>query len=341
MIELRNITKTFNLENKSIHAVNDLTLTIPEGSIFGVIGESGAGKSTLVRCINLLERPSIGEVVHHDVDLMRLKPDELLKVRKKIGMIFQQFNLFTSRTVYENVAFPLKGMKKEEVRKKVIELLSLVGIEEKINAYPSQLSGGQKQRVAIARALANDPDVLLCDEATSALDPQTTQQILSLLSDLNRKLGITIILITHEMAVIKAICTHVAVMDGGNLVETGNVVDVFSDPKHPTTQSFVKSTHQAERFIELLRNPQGTFKLSPQDDILRIDFVGSQTADPLISHISRRYQVDTNIVYANIDIIQDVPLGTLVVILSGSVDGRTSAIEALRNSVKVEVISHG
>lgn len=341
MIELRNVTKTFNLEKTTIVAVDDLSLQIQDGEIFGVIGESGAGKSTLVRCINLLERPSHGSVLHQNIDLMTLSEKEVLKIRKKIGMIFQQFNLFTSRTVFENVAYPLKGQSKDAIKTKVDGLLKLVGIEDKINAYPSQLSGGQKQRVAIARALANDPDVLLCDEATSALDPQTTLQILNLLKDLNKKLGITIILITHEMSVIKSVCQRVAVLNNGKLVEVGPVAEIFFAPKHQVTKSFVNSTHQADKFIELLKNPQGTFDIHADNDILRIDFLGSETTDPLISRISRLYQVDTNIVYANIDIIQDIPLGTLVVILSGTEDGRKSAIIALKEHVRVEVIPHG
>jgi D-methionine transport system ATP-binding protein len=341
MIELRNITKTFTLETKTIVAVDDLSLQINDGEIFGVIGESGAGKSTLVRCINLLERPSKGSVLHNEVDLMNLSAKEVLKIRRKIGMIFQQFNLFTSRTVYENVAYALRGLPKQQIKDKVDGLLKLVGIQDKINAYPSQLSGGQKQRVAIARALANDPDVLLCDEATSALDPQTTQQILALLRELNRELGITIVLITHEMSVIKSVCQRVAVLNNGKLVEVGPVAEIFFAPKHPVTQSFVNSTHQADRFVSMLRNPQGTFDIQPDNEILRIDFLGSETTDPLISRISRLYGVDTNIVYANIDIIQDIPLGTLVVILSGSSAGRKSAIEALRQHVRVEVIQHG
>lgn len=341
MIELRNVTKTFTLGKTTIVAIDDLSLYIQDGEIFGVIGESGAGKSTLVRCINLLERPSHGSILYHNVDLMKLPMKEVLKIRRKIGMIFQQFNLFTSRTVFENVAYPLKGQSKDAIKTKVDRLLKLVGIEDKSNAYPSQLSGGQKQRVAIARALANDPDVLLCDEATSALDPQTTVQILNLLKDLNKKLGITIVLITHEMNVIKSICQKVAVLSNGKLVEVGPVAEIFFTPKHPVTKSFVNSTHQVDKFIELLRNPQGTFDIYSDNDILRIDFLGSETTDPLISRISRQYLVDANIVYANIDIIQDIPLGTLVVILSGTPDGRKSAIASLKEHVRVEVIPHG
>ena len=218
MIYLKNICKTFIDDNKKeVHAVNDVSLTINDGDIFGIIGFSGAGKSTLVRCINLLERPTSGTVEVDGKDLTKLSEKELRESRKKIGMIFQHFNLFPSRTIFGNVAFPLQGsgLSKEEIAAKVRNLLELVGISEKENAYPSQLSGGQKQRVAIARALANDPDILLCDEATSALDPQTTKAILDLLKDLNKKLGITIVVITHEMAVVKEICNKVAVMEKG------------------------------------------------------------------------------------------------------------------------------
>ena len=227
MIYLKNICKTFIDDNKKeVHAVNDVSLTINDGDIFGIIGFSGAGKSTLVRCINLLERPTSGTVEVDGKDLTKLSEKELRESRKKIGMIFQHFNLFPSRTIFGNVAFPLQGsgLSKEEIAAKVRNLLELVGISEKENAYPSQLSGGQKQRVAIARALANDPDILLCDEATSALDPQTTKAILDLLKDLNKKLGITIVVITHEMAVVKEICNKVAVMEKGRVVEEGDVV---------------------------------------------------------------------------------------------------------------------
>ena len=213
MIELENVVKNFNSGKKdSVHAVNDVSLKINDGDIYGIIGFSGAGKSTLVRCINLLERPDSGSVKIDGVEMTKLKPRELYKARTKIGMIFQQFNLMPSRTVFQNVAYPLKGMSKDEIKKRVRELLSLVEISDKENFYPSELSGGQKQRVAIARALANDPTILLCDEATSALDPQTTGSILLLLKDLNKKLGLTIVVITHEMEVVKNICRHAAVM---------------------------------------------------------------------------------------------------------------------------------
>jgi len=339
MIELRNITKQFQLEQKTITAINDLSLTIHQGEIFGVIGESGAGKSTLVRCINLLERPSQGEVIIHGINLMSLNDADLLRQRKKIGMIFQQFNLFPSRTVYENVAFPLKGKSKKNIDEQVKRLLKLVGIEDKSNAYPSQLSGGQKQRVAIARALANEPDVLLCDEATSALDPQTTHSILKLLQDLNQKLNITIVIITHEMAVIKEVCQRVAVLNDGSLVELNDVAKIFSCPVHPVSQAFVSSTNQVNRFLELLNQPNRYFPIEETDLVLKIDFVGDKTKEPIISQICRQYGVDANIIYANIDIVQNTPLGTMIIILSGPALSLQQAKNEMKNKVSLEVIT--
>ena len=244
MIRLENVSKTFTDSNKEVHAVNNVSLTINDGDIFGIIGFSGAGKSTLVRCINLLEKPTEGKVFVDDAEITALSGKELRKARKKIGMIFQHFNLMPSRTIFGNVAYPLRGsgLSKEEIREKVHHLLELVGISEKENAFPSQLSGGQKQRVAIARALANDPSILLCDEATSALDPQTTKSILKLLQQLNQTLGITVVVITHEMAVVKEICNRVAVMDHGDVVEEGEVFHVFASPKESLTRSFIKTT---------------------------------------------------------------------------------------------------
>ena len=244
LIELKNISKDFGSGEKAVHAVRDVSLSIGSGEIFGIIGFSGAGKSTLVRCINLLERPSSGSVFVAGQDLTALSAKDLRAARKKIGMIFQHFNLMPSRTVAGNVAYPLKGsgLSKEDIQKKVATLLELVGIGDKADAYPSQLSGGQKQRVAIARALANDPQVLLCDEATSALDPQTTKAILHLLKHLNETLGITIVLITHEMAVVKEICDRVAVMEYGRVVEQGEVFTVFAEPKQDITKSFIHTT---------------------------------------------------------------------------------------------------
>ena len=249
MIELKNISKDFGSGEKAVHAVRDVSLSIGSGEIFGIIGFSGAGKSTLVRCINLLERPSSGSVFVAGQDLTALSAKDLRAARKKIGMIFQHFNLMPSRTVAGNVAYPLKGsgLSKEDIQKKVATLLELVGIGDKADAYPSQLSGGQKQRVAIARALANDPQVLLCDEATSALDPQTTKAILHLLKHLNETLGITIVLITHEMAVVKEICDRVAVMEYGRVVEQGEVFTVFAEPKQDITKSFIHTTSRRSK----------------------------------------------------------------------------------------------
>ena len=254
MIKFENVIKSFESEARVVEAVKNVNLHIEKGKICGIIGFSGAGKSTLVRCINLLERPSSGKVFIDNTEITALSEKELRKKRKEIGMIFQQFNLFASRNVFDNVAYPLKysGMKKEDIRKKVDSLLELVGLSDKAKAYPSQLSGGQKQRVAIARALANDPKILLSDESTSALDPQTTRSILKLLKELNEKLGITIVVITHEMQVVKEICHKVAVMEKGEVVEEGDVFTVFANPEKEITKDFVDSTSNLSKIHELI-----------------------------------------------------------------------------------------
>ena len=306
-----------------------------------MIGYSGAGKSTLIRLINLLERPTSGRIFVNGQELTALAPKELRQARRKIGMIFQHFNLMKSRTVYSNVAYPLRGspLSKEERRDKVMNLLKLVGLEEKALAYPSQLSGGQKQRVAIARALANDPTVLLCDEATSALDPQTTQDILRLLRDVNRKLGITIVLITHEIAVVKEICTRLAVMDAGRVVEEGAIYDVFSQPKAELTQRFIRTTNNLARFEELLATAPDSLNLKPGDVIAQMEFHGGSAGHALVSTLSREYGVDISIVFGNIDILQATPLGTLIVIFRGPVDQVQKALLAAEKSeVQVEVL---
>ena len=251
MIELNDVSKVFSEGKSSFAAVSDVTLSIREGEVFGIVGYSGAGKSTLVRCINLLERPTSGSVTVDGQDLTKLRGRALSEARRKIGMIFQQFNLFSTRTVFDNVAYPIRysGLSKAELKKRVESLLDFVELGDKRNAYPSQLSGGQKQRVAIARALACDPKVLLCDEATSALDPQTTKSILRLLKRLNRETGITIVMITHQMQVVKEICDRVAVMEKGRVVETGDVLDVFTHPQAPITRSFVDCGQQSGRHI--------------------------------------------------------------------------------------------
>lgn len=341
MIELKHITKRFEGTNQIIEAVNDVSLTVQKKEIFGVIGYSGAGKSTLIRCINLLERPNEGSVELNGTDLTSLKPKELREARKKIGMIFQHFHLLQSRTVAQNIEFPLKGSKlsKKEKQEKVRELLHLVGLEDKINAYPSQLSGGQKQRVAIARALANDPAVLLCDEATSALDPQTTHSILQLLKELNKKLGLTIVLITHEMSVIKEICHKVAVMENGRVIESGTVVEVFTNPTHQVTKEFVQSTTNLNKIQELIEQKSAIVSLKENEQLLQLRYGESNTDEPLISLISQKFKVDVNIIFGTIEIIEEKPIGWLVVILKGSKEAANEAIHYLQqNNVQVEVL---
>ena len=342
MIYLKNICKTFIDDNKKeVHAVNDVSLTINDGDIFGIIGFSGAGKSTLVRCINLLERPTSGTVEVDGKDLTKLSEKELRESRKKIGMIFQHFNLFPSRTIFGNVAFPLQGsgLSKEEIAAKVRSLLELVGISEKENAYPSQLSGGQKQRVAIARALANDPDILLCDEATSALDPQTTKAILDLLKDLNKKLGITIVVITHEMAVVKEICNKVAVMEKGRVVEEGDVFSIFANPQEALTQNFIKTTSNLRKIEDLVNEGSSVVDLKPGELIVRLSYIEKNISEPLISAMTYKFNVILNIIFANIEIIQDAPIGGTVAIMSGKSEDIDAALDYLRDkNVGVEVI---
>ncbi len=341
MIELSHVSKEFGSGENRVLAVNDVSLTIADGDIFGVIGFSGAGKSTLVRCINLLERPTSGTVTVDGKELTGLSPAELRQTRKKIGMIFQHFNLMRSRTVFDNVAYPLRGsgLSQQQVRDKVKKLLELVDIADKAKAYPSQLSGGQKQRVAIARALANDPGVLLCDEATSALDPQTTKAILHLLKDLNRKLGITIVLITHEMAVVKEICNRVAVMEHGNVVEQGDVFSIFVAPKQPVTQNFIRTTSNLQKIEELIAENAPIAQLKPGELIVRLSYVERNASEALISSISRKFDIDVNIIFANIEIVQDAPIGGTVAIISGAREKITAAIEYLiEKNVGVEVM---
>ena len=341
MIELEQISKTFADAGREVHAVNNVSLTIRNGDVFGIIGFSGAGKSTLVRCINLLERPTEGSVRIDGKELTRMPGKELRQARKKIGMIFQHFNLMPSRTIFGNVAYPLKGsgLRKDQIAEKVRKLLDLVGIADKENAYPSQLSGGQKQRAAIARALANDPDILLCDEATSALDPQTTKSILKLLERLNRELGITLVVITHEMAVVKEICNRVAVMDHGRVVEEGEVFSVFASPKEELTRSFIKTTSNLQKIEELIAAKSPVVALKPGERIVRLSYVERNASEPLISTMTKKYGVILNIIFADIEIVQNAPIGGTVGILSGPQDKMDEALEDLRSkNVGVEVI---
>ena len=341
MIEIKNLSKTFADAKRQVHAVKDVSLTIQDGEIFGVIGYSGAGKSTLVRCINLLEKPTQGQVIINGTDITKLKDKELRGERKKIGMIFQQFNLLSSLTVGQNVAFNLKGqgLEKKAIDKRVDELLDLVGISEKKSAYPSQLSGGQKQRVAIARALANNPDILLCDEATSALDPQTTNQILTLLKQLNRTLNITIIIITHEMNVIKSICDRVAVMENGNVAETGTVLELFSAPKSEIAKQFIRSTTRIEHIEELLAGG-GTLLPAAEDQVLlKLRFFGPSTREALIHEVSQKYQTSFNIAFADTELIQGQVLGWIVLAMKGEAKARELSIQAFQEKgLYVEVL---
>ena len=341
MIELTHISKDFASGGRTVHAVQDVSLSIGKGEIFGIIGFSGAGKSTLVRCINLLERPTSGSVTVDGKEMTALSARELRQARKKIGMIFQHFNLMPSRTVFGNVAYPLRGsgLSREQIADKVHRLLELVGIGDKAEAYPKQLSGGQKQRVAIARALANDPNVLLCDEATSALDPQTTKAILRLLKDLNEKLGITVVIITHEMAVIKEICDRVAVMEHGRVVEQGEVFNVFADPRQEITRSFIHTTSNLRKIEELIEEDSPVVQLKPGELIVRLSYIQRNVSEPLISTVSRKFDITLNIIFSDIAIVQNAPIGGTVAIISGERAQITQAMQYLsEKNVGVEVI---
>lgn len=344
MIKFEHVSKEFSNKDKRFMAVDDVNLEIKKGEVFGIIGFSGAGKSTLVRCINLLERPTKGKVFIGGEEITNLPSKKLREKRKKIGMIFQQFNLFASRNVYDNVAFPLKGsgLSKEEKKKKVEKLLKLVELEDKANAYPSQLSGGQKQRVAIARALASDPEILLSDESTSALDPKTTKAILELLRKLNRELGITIVVITHEMQVIKDICDRVAVMKDGKVVEHGDIFDIFANPKEQITKEFVEHTSNLSRIYSLIDEKSSIVNISRGETILRFRYLERNVSEALVSQLSRKFNLDINIIFGNIELIGDNPIGGLVAIVHGASEDMDGAIGYLQDkNVGVEVILDG
>ena len=329
MIKLEHVCKTFEINGKTVEAVKDVSLEIREGEIFGIIGFSGAGKSTLVRCINLLEKPESGRVLIGTEDITDYQGAKLRQVRQKIGMIFQHFNLMPSRTVFENIELPLKltALSKQERAQKINALLDLVGLTDKAQSYPSQLSGGQKQRVAIARALANDPKVLLCDEATSALDPQTTHSILQLLKEVNSRLGLTIVVITHQMEVIKEICDRVAVMQTGSVVEEGNIVDVFSAPQAPITKSFIQAADNFEAFSDLIKLNSAITGIKPDQPVWFLTYRGAVAGEPLMSELYRRFEVKANIIYGNIDYFKECIVGKLGV----AIDGEASRVEAAKN----------
>lgn len=317
MISIHNLTKEFNYNKQKVTALENVTFTIEKGDIFGIIGFSGAGKSTLLRMINALEMPTTGYVEIDGVNINSLSFNELRKIRKRIGMVFQQFNLLNAKSVYDNVAIPLvlNGVPKKTIDKKVKSLLAFVDLSDKANAYPDELSGGQKQRVGIARALATDPSILLCDEATSALDPDTTESILQLLERVNRELGITIVIVTHEIDVIQKICNRVAVMEKGHLIEEGSVLQVFSKPKHNTTKRFVRTVIPDE----IPTTVKHTLACEKREyTILKMHFLGSNTTDNVLHHINKIYDLETSVLFATVTELEHTVLGVFIVQFIGN-----------------------
>ncbi|MCI9049743.1 MAG: ATP-binding cassette domain-containing protein [Coprobacillus sp.] len=339
MIELKHITKIFHTQKGDIEACHDVNLTIQNGEIFGVIGYSGAGKSTLVRIINQLEKQTSGEVVIDGEDISQLSPQALRQKRMKIGMIFQHFNLLWSRTVKRNIELPLEiaGIDKEIREKKTKELIELVGLQGRENAYPSELSGGQKQRVGIARALANDPTILLCDEATSALDPDTTEQILDLLKKINKQLGITIVMITHQMEVVQKVCHRIAVMSDGQVVEEGHVKDIFEHPKHMITRRFVRDISSKVTDDQLNENLKTIY---PNGILLRLTFDEDIARQPIVSKVIKGTDLDISIVSGNLTNTIDSSFGILIInVLGGNQEQYDHIIQVFKNyQVNVEVI---
>jgi D-methionine transport system ATP-binding protein len=327
MIEFRHVSKVFTTGKVKIQALDDVSLTIRKGETFGVIGYSGAGKSTLIRCVNLLEQPTSGEVIISGTNVRTLTQRDLRRLRRKIGMIFQGYNLLETATVYDNVAIPLKleGVNKKLIRERTEKYLGIVGLSDRARAYPSQLSGGQKQRVAIARALAHEPEVLLSDEATSALDPNTTDAILDLLLEVNRELGITIFLITHQLNVIQRICDRVAVMEKGQIIEQGTVVDVFSKPRAPLTRQFVRNASRVKIPQQLRR------ELLARGKLFVLTFLGESSTEPALATLARRFDVLPSIIAGGIDQLKDQSIGTLVVHLQGNREELDHAVSFLQS----------
>lgn len=339
-IELVQVSKTYQKKKQRIDAVKDVNLRIGSGDIFGIIGYSGAGKSTLIRLLNNLESPTSGSVLVDGENISVLTGKKLRDYRKKVGMIFQHFNLLWSRTVLDNILLPLEfsGVPKAKRLEKAMELIRLVGLEGREGAYPSELSGGQKQRVGIARALTNDPEILLCDEATSALDPQTTEEVLDLLVAINQQLNLTIVLITHEMNVIRKICHQVAVMEQGSVIETGDVLQVFKHPTHPVTKRFVSQDmmgeeEEHEEAIEFLVDTY------PDGVLVRLTFEDTKVKEAIISDVIKRFGVDINVLQASIRQTKGVPFGSMVIQLTGDADVVTQGVDFFQaNGVGVEVI---
>ncbi|WP_339214362.1 methionine ABC transporter ATP-binding protein [Ornithinibacillus sp. FSL M8-0202] len=333
MIKLEHVSKVYKSKKSTVVGVDDVSLSIQKGEVYGIVGYSGAGKSTLIRCMNILERPTSGKVIIDGVDLLQLSKKSLREARQAIGMIFQGFYLVASKTVFDNVAFALKaaGVEKSKRRERVLELLELVGLSDKANHYPAQLSGGQKQRVSIARALANNPKVLLCDEATSALDPSTTKSILNLLKRINQELGITIVIITHEMEVVKEICDRCAVMQDGKIIEEGPSYDIFSQPTKPLTKQFIKSVLDFELPQKLRDACAGA--------LVRLQFRGNLASETVVSDMLQSFNVRGNILHGKVEYIKETPLGIFIMELNGEETEVNHAIDYLKNRIQqVEVI---
>lgn len=337
MIEIRNLIKIYNTKSGTINGVDNVSLSIQKGEIYGIVGYSGAGKSSLLRCINLLERPSSGSITVNGINLSSLNSEELRLARLKIGMIFQHFYLISQKTVFENIAFSLKAAKiaPSQIEKRVEELLKMVDLTDKRNVYPSQLSGGQKQRVGIARALANNPTVLLCDEATSALDPTTTRSILNLLRKINKELNITIVLITHEMNVVKEICNRMAIMQKGKVIEEGSVYDIFANPQTELAKEFINSVVSFDLPPVILEKCKGM--------IVKVTFKGTVAGEGVISDTLQQFNVKGNFLHGSIDYIGEAPLGIFIMELNGQkaeiekalqfIENRTAQVEVLRNGL--------
>jgi D-methionine transport system ATP-binding protein len=342
MIRFNDVTKIYGDADSRVVALQDVQLEVKQGEIFGIIGLSGAGKSTLIRCINKLEVPQRGTIEIGNCDITKLTGKILRQARREIGMIFQHFNLLATRTVFGNIAYPLEiaGVNPNDLRKRVEELAELVGLSDKLKAYPAQLSGGQKQRVGIARALANHPKVLLCDEATSALDPETTKSILNLLLDVNRRFGLTIVLITHEINVIKEICDTVAVIKNGQIVEQGSVAEIFTDPKTSVTRGLIKSVLHTEIPPEIKQRKIIVGHPEWGGKTVHISFIGEVAGEPVITSLIRKFNVDVNIIYANLDFIKDTPFGSLVVVITGPNGNVAQSLQYLtEQGLKIEVLN--
>lgn len=335
MIEFKDISKQYELKGQTLHALNQINLQIPTGSIFGIIGYSGAGKSTLIRLINLLEHPSSGRIIINGTDFTALDAKALRQERASIGMIFQHFNLMQTKTVAANIEMPMKllGWSKAEREKRLEELLDFIDLKHKRHAFPDELSGGQKQRVGIARALANHPKILLCDEATSALDPQTTKSVLQLLKKINEEQGITIVMVTHEMDVIETVCDYVAVMEKGDVIETGSTLQIFSQPQHPTTKNFIQTVLQQHLPVNILNNLEN----QNHNSIYCLKFLGSSAQETVIQAVIKQFDISLNILFANMTEINGTVIGQMFIQLLGDAQEIQAAIKFLeQHGVQVD-----